>query len=448
MDITRHTFDEVMIPCYKPLDMLMVKAHGCYMYDSDDNRYVDLTAGIAVNCLGHTPKGVQKVIKKQCEKLIHISNIFTNDKTLELASKLVAITGFEKVFFVNSGAEANEAALKLARHTAFLDYGEEKNEIISFNNSFHGRTLFSVCVGGQHKYSDGFGPKPSAITHLPFNDIEALEKAVSDKTCAIMLEPIQGEGGIITADNEFLKKARELCDKYHALLIFDEVQTGVGRSGTFYAYEQTPVKPDILTTAKGLASGMPIGAILTTTKIATHFGPGTHGSTFGGNALACAVGSYIVSKVSSPQFLEKVQERSALLRQGLEELNDKYQIFETIRGKGLLIGCVLKDKYQGQSGKLQQFCAHEKLLTLVAGANVLRLTPALNIKKSVISEALDLLDKAFAAFVAEQEKEEVKKALEDFSKKALENAQKEALKRESTCALKKTTTSKTKTKKA
>ncbi|MDO5351865.1 MAG: acetylornithine/succinyldiaminopimelate transaminase [Succinatimonas sp.] len=399
MKITRHTFDEVMIPCYKPMNMLMVKAHGSYMYDDQGERYLDLTAGIAVNCLGHTPNGVQRIIKKQCHELIHISNIFTNNKTLELASKLVDATGYEKVFFVNSGAEANEAALKLARHVAFLDYGEDKNEIISFTNSFHGRTLFSVSVGGQHKYSDGFGPKPAAITHLPFNDIEALEKAISDKTCCVMLEPIQGEGGIITATDEFLNKARELCDKHNALLIFDEVQTGVGRTGTFYAYEQTSVKPDILTTAKGLASGMPIGAILTSTKIAAHFGPGTHGSTFGGNALACAVGSYIVTKVSDPKFLQKVLERSALLRQGLAELNDKYQIFETIRGKGLLIGCVLNEKYKGQSGKLQKCCADEKLLTLVAGANVLRLTPALNIRKSVIAKALKHLDKAFADFV-------------------------------------------------
>ena len=289
--------------------------------------------------------------------------------------------------------------MKLARHTAFLDYGAEKNEIISFANSFHGRTLFSVSVGGQDKYSDGFGPKPASITHLPFNDIEALEKAVSDKTCCIMLEPVQGEGGIITATDEFLKKARELCDKHNALLIFDEVQTGVGRTGTFYAYEQTPVKPDILTTAKGLASGLPIGAILTSDKIASHFGPGTHGSTFGGNALACAVGSYIVTKVSNPKFLQKVQERSELLRQGLAELNDKYHLFETIRGKGLLIGCVLNEKYHGQSGRLQKCCADEKLLTLVAGANVLRLTPALNIRKSVIAKALKLMDKAFADFV-------------------------------------------------
>ena len=399
MKITRKTFDEVMIPCYKPMDMLMVKAHGSYMYDDRGERYLDLTAGIAVNCLGHTPKDVQKIIRKQSQELIHISNIFTNNKTLELASKLVALTGYDKVFFVNSGAEANEAALKLARHTAFLDYGAEKNEIISFTNSFHGRTLFSVSVGGQDKYSDGFGPKPASITHLPFNDIEALEKAVSDKTCCIMLEPVQGEGGIITATDEFLKKARELCDKHNALLIFDEVQTGVGRTGTFYAYEQTPVKPDILTTAKGLASGLPIGAILTSNKIASHFGPGTHGSTFGGNALACAVGSYIVTKVSNPKFLHKVQERSELLRQGLAELNDKYHLFETIRGKGLLIGCVLNEKYHGQSGRLQKCCADEKLLTLVAGANVLRLTPALNIRKSVIAKSLKLMDKAFADFV-------------------------------------------------
>ncbi len=401
MKVTRQTFDEVMVPCYKPLDMLMVKAHGSYMYDNFGVAYLDLTAGIAVNCLGHTPKGVTKVIKKQCEKLIHISNIFTNDKTLELASLLIQKTGFEKAFFVNSGAEANEAALKLARHTAFLEYGENKNEIISFNNSFHGRTLFSVCVGGQHKYSDGFGPKPAAITHLPYNDIKTFSKAISDKTCAVILEPIQGEGGIINADDEFLLKVRELCNKHNALLIFDEVQTGVGRTGTFYAYEQTAVRPDILTTAKGLASGMPIGAILTTSEIAKHFTPGTHGSTFGGNPLAAAVGAYVVKKVSSPKFLAKVNEKSSLIREKLQILNEKYDVFSEIRGKGLLIGCALKDKYQGKSGTLQAICAKYQLLTLVAGGNVLRLAPALNIKKKEIYKAIDLLDKALSEFVQE-----------------------------------------------
>ena len=314
MKITRKTFDEVMFPCYNPMNMVIKKAHGALVYDNEGNEYVDLTSGIAVNCLGHTPNGVQKVIKKTVKNLIHVSNIFCNEYTLTLAKKLVNLTKFEKVFFVNSGAEANETALKLARRVAFDEYGEQKNEIISFVNSFHGRTFFSVTVGGQDSYSDGFGPKPAAITHIPYNDVETFKKTISEKTCAVILEPIQGEGGIIKADDEFLKEVRALCDKFNAALIFDEVQTGVARSGTFYAYEQTPVKPDILTSAKGLASGLPIGAVLTYDKFAKHFVPGTHGSTFGGNALACSVGSYVVDKVSTKEFLEGVKQKGAYIK--------------------------------------------------------------------------------------------------------------------------------------
>lgn len=401
MKISRSTFDKVMFPCYNPMSMVIKKAHGVNVYDTEGNKYIDLTSGIAVNCLGHTPRGVQKVIKKVSSKLIHCSNIFCNEFTLTLASKLVKLTGYEKVFFVNSGAEANEAALKLARRVAYDVYGEDKNEIISFDNSFHGRTFFSVTVGGQESYSNGFGPKPAAITHIPFNDTETFKKTISDKTCAVILEPIQGEGGILKADDDFLKTVRELCDKHNAALIFDEVQTGVSRSGTFYAYEQTPVKPDILTSAKGLAAGIPIGAVLTMDKFASHFGPGSHGSTFGGNPLACAVGSYVVDVVSDKKFLDKVNETSLYIRQSIEKLNEKYQVFKGVRGEGLLLGLVLDDKYAGKSGVLQKKCFEQKLLTLVAHGDVLRLAPALNIKKSAVNKAMLLLDKAIAKFIEE-----------------------------------------------
>lgn len=401
MKISRSTFDKVMFPCYNPMSMVIKKAHGVNVYDTEGNKYIDLTSGIAVNCLGHTPRGVQKVIKKVSSKLIHCSNIFCNEFTLTLASKLVKLTGYEKVFFVNSGAEANEAALKLARRVAYDVYGEDKNEIISFDNSFHGRTFFSVTVGGQESYSNGFGPKPAAITHIPFNDTETFKKTISDKTCAVILEPIQGEGGILKADDDFLKTVRELCDKHNAALIFDEVQTGVSRSGTFYAYEQTPVKPDILTSAKGLAAGIPIGAVLTMDKFASHFGPGSHGSTFGGNPLACAVGSYVVDVVSDKKFLDKVNETSLYIRQSIEKLNEKYHVFKGVRGEGLLLGLVLDDKYAGKSGVLQKKCFEQKLLTLVAHGDVLRLAPALNIKKSAVNKAMLLLDKAIAKFIEE-----------------------------------------------
>lgn len=399
MKITRKTFDEVMFPCYNPMNMVIKKAHGSYVFDNEGNKYVDLTSGIAVNCLGHTPDGVQKVIKKTCKNLIHVSNIFCNEYTLSLAKKLTSLTGYDKVFFVNSGAEANETALKLARRVAFDDYGAEKNEIISFVNSFHGRTFFSVTVGGQESYSDGFGPKPAAITHIPYNDIATFEKTISDKTCAVILEPIQGEGGIIKADDAFLVKVRELCDKFHAALIFDEVQTGVARSGTLYAYEQTPVKPDILTSAKGLASGLPIGAVLTYDNFAKHFVPGTHGSTFGGNALACSVGCYVLDKVSDKKFLENVKATSEYIKAAIRKLDEKHNVFDAVRGEGLLMGLVLNKKYSGKSGALQKECFKHKLLTLTAHGDVLRLAPALNIKKSVVDEAMKLLDKALTDFV-------------------------------------------------
>ena len=399
MKITRKTFDEVMFPCYNPMNMVIKKAHGSYVFDNEGNKYVDLTSGIAVNCLGHTPDGVQKVIKKTCKNLIHVSNIFCNEYTLSLAKKLTSLTGYDKVFFVNSGAEANETALKLARRVAFDDYGAEKNEIISFVNSFHGRTFFSVTVGGQESYSDGFGPKPAAITHIPYNDIATFEKTISDKTCAVILEPIQGEGGIIKADDAFLVKVRELCDKFHAALIFDEVQTGVARSGTLYAYEQTPVKPDILTSAKGLASGLPIGAVLTYDNFAKHFVPGTHGSTFGGNALACSVGCYVLDKVSDKKFLENVKATSEYIKASIKKLDEKHHVFDDVRGEGLLMGLVLNKKYSGKSGALQKECFKYKLLTLTAHGDVLRLAPALNIKKSVVDEAMKLLDKALTVFV-------------------------------------------------
>ena len=399
MKITRKTFDEVMFPCYTPMNMVIKKGHGSYVFDNEGNKYVDLTSGIAVNCLGHTPDGVQKVIKKTCKNLIHVSNIFCNEYTLSLAKKLTSLTGYDKVFFVNSGAEANETALKLARRVAFDDYGAEKNEIISFVNSFHGRTFFSVTVGGQESYSDGFGPKPAAITHIPYNDIATIEKTISDKTCAVILEPIQGEGGIIKADDAFLVKVRELCDKFHAALIFDEVQTGVARSGTLYAYEQTPVKPDILTSAKGLASGLPIGAVLTYDNFAKHFVPGTHGSTFGGNALACSVGCYVLDKVSDKKFLENVKATSEYIKAAIRKLDEKHHVFDDVRGEGLLMGLVLNKKYSGKSGALQKECFKHKLLTLTAHGDVLRLAPALNIKKSVVDEAMKLLDKALTDFV-------------------------------------------------
>lgn len=400
MKITRKTFDEYMFPTYVPMDMVIKKAHGCYVWDTEGNKYLDLTAGIAVNCLGHTPKAVQQIIKKQAAELLHCSNIFANVSTLTLAQKLVARSGFERVFFVNSGTEANEAALKLARRAALEDFSEEKNEIIAFSHSFHGRTFFSVCVAGQDQYSDGFGPKPGAITHLPFNDVETFKKTISDKTCAVILEPVQGEGGIIPASEEFLQTVRTLCDQHHALLIFDEVQTGIGRCGSFFCYEQTAVKPDILTAAKGLAAGIPVGAVLTTQRIAAHFGPGTHGSTFGGNPLSCAVGSYVVDKVGDEDFLQDVRDKGEYFREELLKLGQRYQVIKEVRGRGLLIGGELTEAYAPRASEIQKLCFKHKLLILLAGHEVLRFAPPLNISRAQLKEGLKILEQVFKELTA------------------------------------------------
>lgn len=400
MKVTRQTFDEVMMPCYVPQNMVLTHGKGCFLYDSEGNEYLDMTAGIAVNCLGHNHPVVVKTIKKQAERLIHVSNIFVNDKTLTLAKKLVNLTGYERVFFVNSGAEANEAALKLARRVAFDDFGVYKDEIISFEHSFHGRTFFSVSVGGQAKYSQGFGPIPGGITHLPFNDLEAFKKTVSDKTCAVILEVVQGEGGILEVDPVFLKEVRALCTKHNALLIFDEVQTGIGRLGTFYGYEQVGVKPDIVTSAKGLAAGVPIGAILTSDRIAQHFKPGTHGSTFGGNPLACAVGSKVVDIISDQAFLDKVRANGEFLREQLRKLNKKYGIFADIRGKGLLVGAQLAAPYDKELSSFQKLCTKHKLLVLSAGYDVVRFAPPLIITKSEIRKAMKLLESVITDFLS------------------------------------------------
>lgn len=404
MKVTRKTFDEVMIPCYNPLPMVLEKGNGCYLYDTDGNKYLDMTAGIAVNCLGHNHKGVTKVIKKQCCKLIHASNIFVNDQTLTLAKKLTAISGFDRAFFTNSGAEANEAALKLARRVAYDNYGEDKDQIISFYHSFHGRTLFSVSVGGQEKYSKGFGPIPGGITHIQYNDIDTFTSTISDKTCAVILETVQGEGGIIEGHIDFIKKVRELCDKYHAVLIFDEVQTGVGRTGSFYSFEQVGVRPDIVSTAKGLAAGLPIGAILTSDELAKHFTPGTHGTTFGGNALACSVGSYVVDTVGDEKFLQSVREKGELIHKLLTKLGKKYGVFDEIRGKGLMVGAHLSNEYLGKSGAVQKLCAKYGLFVLVANPDVVRFTPPLIISNRQIHQGMKMLEKALAEFVKTESK--------------------------------------------
>ncbi|WP_025534962.1 aspartate aminotransferase family protein [Vibrio parahaemolyticus] len=397
--VERGLFDEVMVPCYNPMEMIPVRGKGSRIWDQDDNEYIDFAGGIAVSCLGHCHPVMVDALTEQGNKLWHLSNVMTNEPALRLAKKLTEVSFAERVFFANSGAEANEAALKLARRYAADVHGPEKSEIIAFKQGFHGRTFFTVTVGGQAAYSDGFGPKPGDVTHLPYNDIEALQAHMSDRTCAIMMEPLQGEGGIVPPTPEFAQAVRELCDKHNALLIFDEVQTGNGRTGHFYAYQGLGITPDILSTAKSLGGGFPIGAMLTTAKLAEHLKVGTHGSTYGGNPLACAVAEAVVNEVTKPEVLAGVLEREALFRAGLEKINAKYNLFSEVRGKGLLLGAALNEEWQGRARDVLVAAGKQGLLVLVAGANVVRFTPSLVITQQEIEEGLAKLDKAIATLV-------------------------------------------------
>ncbi|AAF95759.1 TPA: aspartate aminotransferase family protein [Vibrio cholerae] len=399
MSVDRSSFDEVMVPCYNPMEFIPVKGFGSRIWDQQGHEYIDFAGGIAVSCLGHCHPVMVQALTTQANKLWHLSNVMTNEPALRLAKKLTQVSFAEKVFFANSGAEANEAALKLARRYAADVYGPEKSEIIAFNQGFHGRTFFTVSVGGQATYSDGFGPKPGDIVHLPYNDLAALQAQISDRTCAVMMEPLQGEGGIVSPSAEFVQAVRELCDKHNALLIFDEVQTGNGRTGDFYAYQGIGVTPDILATAKSLGGGFPIGAMLTTAKIAEHMKVGVHGSTYGGNPLACAVAEAVVDFVAQPEILAGVKQREQWMRAELEKINQKYQLFKEIRGKGLLLGAALNDEWQGRARDILVAAGKQGLMVLVAGASVVRFTPSLIISQQEIEEGMARLDKAIATLM-------------------------------------------------
>ncbi|MDC9613329.1 aspartate aminotransferase family protein [Xenorhabdus khoisanae] len=399
--IQRNWFDQYMVPCFSPAKFIPVKAKGSRVWDQEGKEYVDFAGGIAVNALGHANDELKDTLISQIEKIWHIGNGYTNEPVLKLAKSLVENTFADKVFFCNSGAEANEAALKIARKYALDKYGSHKNEIISFENSFHGRTLFTVTVGGQPKYSQDFAPLPQQITHLPYNDITAIKAHISEKTCAVIVEPIIGEGGVIPAEPAFLKALRELCDQHQALLIFDEIQTGVGRTGYLYAYEETGVEPDILTTAKGLGGGFPIGAMLVRQHIAEVFQPGSHGTTFGGNPLAAAVANKVIELVHQPEFLAGVKERHHEFFQRMSALNQRYQVFSELRGKGLLLGAELDKKYQGKAKNLTNIAAEEGLIALIAGPDVLRFAPALNIEQQDIDDGFIRLENALKRFVQE-----------------------------------------------
>ena len=354
-----------------------------------------MAGGIAVNALGHANPALTAALKAQLDKLWHIGNGYTNEPVLQLAKTLVESTFADKIFFCNSGAEANEAALKLARKYAHDKFGADKSEIIAFKNSFHGRTLFTVTVGGQPKYSSDYAPLPQDITHLPYNDIDAVKAAFSSRTCAVIVEPIIGEGGVMPADPQFLQALRELCDKHEATLIFDEVQTGAGRTGQLYAYQHYNVVPDILTSAKGLGGGFPIGAMLAKEAWAQVFQPGTHGTTFGGNPLAATVANSVLAQIDSA-LLAGVGERHTLIVDKLNALNAKYDVFSAVRGMGLLIGAELASHLRGKAKALTNLAAEEGLIALIAGPDVLRFAPALNIPLADIDEAFVRLERAVA----------------------------------------------------
>lgn len=393
----RQDFNQFMVPVFAPAQFIPVRGQGSRLWDQDDKEYIDFAGGIAVNALGHAHPIAVNALIEQGQKLWHIGNGYTNEPVLALAKQLVDHTFADKVFFCNSGAEANEAALKLARK---IGLSKNKSKIVAFNNAFHGRTLFTVTAGGQPKYSQDFAPLPAGIEHVPFNDLNAAAAVIDDQTCAVIVEPIQGEGGVLPADLEFLKGLRRLCDETGAVLIFDEVQTGVGRTGALYAYMNTGVVPDILTTAKALGGGFPIGAMITTDQYANVFVVGDHGTTYGGNPLACAVAGAVFNFINTADVLDGVKQRSQQFIDELEQLNHTYSVFQQIRGQGLLLGCVLRPEYAGKAKDIVTLAGAEGLLALIAGPNVVRFTPSLVISEQEISEGLQRFSRALAQFVA------------------------------------------------
>jgi acetylornithine/N-succinyldiaminopimelate aminotransferase len=396
--VTRATFDEVMVACYAPAPFVPVRGEGSRVWDQEGRMYIDFAGGVAVTALGHCHPAMVKAIDEQSRKLWHVSNWLTNEPALRLAKRLTDATFAERVFFCNSGAEANEAALKLARRYAHDRAGPGKIRVISTLNAFHGRTLFTVTAGGQAKYSSGFGPNPAGVTHVPYNDVAALEAAFRDEggddICAVILEPMQGEGGMTPGTPEFLQAARRLCTEHRALLILDEIQSGMGRTGTLFSYMQKGIVPDILTSAKGLGGGFPIGAMLTTTDVASAFSVGVHGTTYGGNPLACAVALAVFDVINTTEVLDGVKARHALFMEGLKAINARRRVFADLRGEGVWLGAELDAPWKGKAMDVVRAAGEAGLLVLVAGPDVVRLAPSLVIGLDEILEGLARLETA------------------------------------------------------
>jgi succinylornithine transaminase family protein len=390
--VTRQTYDEVLVPTYAPSAMVPVRAAGLDLWDQNGKHYIDFTSGIAVTSLGHSHPVLVEAMIKQINTLWHVGNGYTNEPVLKLGRALTEATFADRAFFANSGAEANEAAFKLARKYGHMRFGPHKSRIISCFNSFHGRTLFTVSVGGQSKYTEGFEPLPPQIDHIPYNDIEAARAAIGDDVCAVVVEPVQGEGGVLPGDPEFLKELRALCDKTGALLIFDEVQCGMGRTGALFSYMNYGVTPDILTSAKALGNGYPIGAMLTTNDLASVLSVGTHGTTYGGNPLATTVALKVLETINQPAFLARVKEASVKLVALLQGVIADYpQVFTLVRGSGLLLGMVMAEPFKGRSKDVQKAAENAGLMLLIAGPDVLRFAPALIVSDEQLNEAVRLL---------------------------------------------------------
>ena len=389
LSITRENFDEWMMPVYAPAPFIPVRGEGSRLWDQQGKEYIDFAGGIAVNALGHAHPALREALNDQASKFWHTGNGYTNEPVLRLAKKLIDATFAERIFFCNSGAEANEAALKLARKYAHDRFGSQKSGIVAFKNAFHGRTLFTVSAGGQPAYSQDFAPLPPDIRHAVYNDLDSVSQLIDDTTCAVIVEPVQGEGGVVPATNAFLQGLRELCDRHNALLIFDEVQTGVGRTGELYAYMHYGVTPDLLTTAKALGGGFPIGALLATEHCASVMTVGTHGTTYGGNPLATAVAGKLLEIVNMPEVLNGVKQRHDWFVERINAINERFGLFSEIRGLGLLIGCVLNAEFAGKAKLISQEAAVAGVMVLIAGANVVRFAPALNVSEEEVATGLD-----------------------------------------------------------
>lgn len=383
-----------LLPVHARMNLKFSRGSGAYLYDNNGKKYLDFGAGIAVNSLGHCHPNLVCALQKQSEKLWHVSNIYHGNELENFANNLVKNTFADYVFFCNSGAEAIECGIKMIRRHFYVQNQPEKNRIITFTGAFHGRTIATISAAGKEKYLEGFKPALDGFDNVRFSDISAVENAITEKTAGILIEPIQGEEGIRIADKKFIQNLRKLCDENGLLLFFDEVQCGVGRTGYLYAYEYFDVKPDIIASAKGIGGGFPIGACLATKNAANGMTTGVHGTTFGGNPLAMAVGNAVLNTILSEGFLKKVQQNSALLKSELEKLQKQFpNIIQEIRGVGLMLGIKLQEKYPSLEtvDKIKDY----GLLLVSAGENVMRVLPPLIIDENNIFEAVEILKKYF-----------------------------------------------------